>query len=73
MTNTWAAPVTGLTCNGCVTTVTSQVTEIDGVTSVNVELVQGGTSTLTVYADREISDEEVQAALTAGGAFQLAR
>ncbi len=40
--------ITGLTCGHCVSAVTEEVSEIDGVTEANVELVAGGTSSLTV-------------------------
>ncbi len=73
MTNTWTAPVTGLTCHGCVTTVTEQLTGLSGVDTVDIDLVEGGTSTITVSSDRELSDDEIAAALKAGGAFALAR
>lgn len=69
----WTSTVTGLTCHGCVTTVTEQLTGLDGVTSVDISLVEGGVSTITLDADRDLTDAEVEEALVAGGAFALAR
>lgn len=72
-TKTWSAPVTGLTCHGCVTTVTEHLGAMPGVNRVSVDLVEGGVSTVNVVADRELTDSEVESALRTGGAFALAR
>ncbi|MGP9612495.1 DJ-1/PfpI family protein, partial [Brachybacterium sp. AOP42-B2-9] len=72
-TNTWSSPVTGLTCHGCVETVTAQLIAVRGVKEVNIDLVEGGVSTVSVVADRELTDGEVEGVLHAGGAFALAR
>jgi copper chaperone len=64
--------VTGLTCGHCVGSVTSEVNALPGVTDVRVDLVGGGTSTLSVTADRELTDAEVVAALDEAGDYQLA-
>jgi copper chaperone CopZ len=45
---TLVAKVTGLTCQHCVNTVTERLEEIDGIESVTVELVNGGSSTVEV-------------------------
>src|SRR5690625_6422222 len=43
--------LTGLTCDHCVNAVTEEVSYIDGVTGVEVELLAVGTSYLSVSAD----------------------
>lgn len=40
--------VSGLSCTGCVNTVTSALGEVPQITSVDIELIKGGVSTITV-------------------------
>ena len=68
-TSTYA--LTGLTCEHCVNAVSEEVSALDGVTEATVDLVAGGESTLTVTADRELSDDEVREALEEAGDYQL--
>ncbi len=63
--------VGGLTCGHCVGHVTGELKEVAGVTGVVVDLVPGGTSMVTVEADRELSADEVQAALAEAGSYTL--
>ncbi|NUR14814.1 heavy-metal-associated domain-containing protein [Terrabacter sp. C0L_2] len=72
MSDTQTFPVTGLTCGHCVGAVTSEISEIPGVTDVSVDLVAGGTSTVHVTADQQVSPEQVSAALDEAGNYQLA-
>ncbi len=65
-------PVTGLTCGHCVGAITSEVKAVPGVTDVLIDLVAGGTSILSVTADKAITDVEVAAALDEAGEYQLA-
>lgn len=44
------AQVTGLTCQHCVATVTSELENLDGIGNVSVALVNGGESTVTLEA-----------------------
>jgi copper chaperone CopZ len=64
--------VTGLTCQHCVGAVTSELSVLAGVTDVMIDLVVEGTSTLTVTADQELSDDEVALALDEAGDYKLA-
>jgi copper chaperone CopZ len=64
-------PVTGMTCGHCVASVTEELEELAGVREVNVDLVAGGTSTVTVTSDRPLTDDAVQAAVAEAG-YQLA-
>lgn len=60
--------VAGMTCRHCVMSVTEEVGEIDGVSDVAVQLDTGA---VTVQSDRELSRDEIAAAVTEAG-FQLA-
>jgi copper chaperone CopZ len=64
--------VTGMTCGHCVSAVTSEIKEIPGVTDVDVDLVAGGTSTVTVASDQPVDETSVAAALDEAGDYQLA-
>ena len=70
--STQTFPVTGMTCGHCVGAVSSEVREIAGVTDVTVDLVAGGTSTITVTSDAPVSVSDVAAALDEAGDYQLA-
>ncbi len=59
--------VTGMTCSHCVASVTEEVTEVPGVTDVQVELETGR---LTVVADQPIGADAVRAAVEEAG-YQL--
>ena len=65
--------VTGMTCGHCADAVTSELTELDEVTDVRVDLVPGGTSTVTVTSDAPLNEARVAAALDEAGDYQLAR
>jgi len=65
-------PVTGLTCGHCVGAITSEVSAVDGVNSVQIDLVTGGTSIMSVTADKALTDADVIAALDEAGEYQLA-
>ena len=64
--------VTGMTCEHCVRAVSSELTGLDGVTGVTVELVPGGRSAVTVTSETPLSAETVAAALDEAGDFRLA-
>ncbi len=56
--------VTGMTCGHCVSSVTEEVTEIPGVTDVQVDLDSGR---LTVTADGDLDDAQVRGAVEEAG------
>jgi copper chaperone len=70
--NTQTFQVTGLTCGHCVGAVTDEIKDLPGVTAVDVDLVAGGTSTVTVASERALDDEAVAAALDEAGDYALA-
>ena len=59
--------VSGMTCGHCVSSVQEELTEIPGVTAVDVELNAGGTSPVTITSSRELSPEEISAAVAEAG------
>ncbi|WIE75126.1 heavy-metal-associated domain-containing protein [Curtobacterium sp. MCSS17_007] len=59
--------VTGMTCEHCVASVTEEVSELAGVTDVTVELVPGGSSTVTVTSDAPLDDDALRGAITEAG------
>ena len=72
MATTQRFGATGLTCGHCVHAVTDELTALDGVNEVEVHLVEGGTSVVTISADREVGDDELAAALDEAGDYRLA-
>jgi copper chaperone len=65
--------VTGMTCEHCVRAVTGELRELLGVSEVQVALVPGGESavTVTVTSDVPLAAEAVTAALEEAGAYRL--
>jgi copper chaperone len=60
--------VTGMTCGHCVASVTEEISEIDGVTDVAVDLPTGA---VTVTSSTPLDSAEVRAAVEEAG-YQLA-
>lgn len=60
--------VTGMTCGHCVSSVTEEIQQIDGVRDVAVDLTTGA---VTVTADQPVTAEAVTAAVREAG-YQLA-
>ena len=56
--------VVGMTCGHCVGSVTEEVSQLPGVTDVDVDLATGG---LTVTSDTPVDDAAVQAAVEEAG------
>lgn len=59
--------VTGMTCEHCVAAVTEEVTKIDGVTGVEITLVTGGESQVTIASTAPLTEESVRAAVDEAG------
>jgi len=70
--STQTFPITGLTCGHCVGAISSELSVLAGVTDVQIDLVTGGISTLTVTADQALTDDEVAVALDEAGDYKLA-
>ena len=60
--------VVGMTCGHCVNSVTEEVSQVHGVTDVNVDLASGG---LTVTSEAGVDDSAVRAAVEEAG-YQVA-
>ncbi|MDT3345210.1 MULTISPECIES: heavy-metal-associated domain-containing protein [Microbacterium] len=59
--------VTGMTCAHCVASVREELSEIDGVEAVSVDLVAGGTSHVTVHSATPLDDDALTAAIEEAG------
>lgn len=66
-TTTQEYQVTGLTCGHCVASVKEELGELAGVTSVEVELNNGGVSLVTVESAASLITDEVRAAIDEAG------
>lgn len=59
--------VEGMTCSHCVSSVTEELTAVDGVEHVAVELRAGAASVVSVTSARPISDAAIRAAVEEAG------
>ncbi len=59
--------VSGMTCGHCVLSVTEELTELEGVESVDVDLVAGGVSPVVLTSTRELSEDEIKEAVEEAG------
>jgi copper chaperone len=64
--------VTGMTCGHCAGAVTDEIKALDGVSEVQVDLVAGGTSTVTVTSAAPLDETAVAEALDEAGDYELA-
>jgi copper chaperone CopZ len=70
-TNEIRYQVSGLTCGHCAAAVRTELAGLEGVREVHVDLVAGGTSTVTVVADPAPHTATVAAALAEAGDYAL--
>ncbi|MDQ1286989.1 MAG: copper chaperone [Actinomycetota bacterium] len=59
--------VSGMTCEHCVKAVTDEISALDGVRSVTVGLVPGGTSAVEVLSTAPVPLESLRAAVDEAG------
>ena len=59
--------VDGMTCGHCVASVTEELTALDGVQSVSVDLVKGASSRVTIESALALDDAQVRAAVEEAG------
>ena len=59
--------VSGMTCGHCVASVKEELAEVPGVTSVAVDLNAGGVSPVTTESSRELTSDEISAAVEEAG------
>jgi copper chaperone len=72
MTATAVLRVTGMTCDHCAEAVTEELTRLDGVSDVHVDLVPAGESVVSVASAGPLAEEAVAAALDEAGGYRLA-
>jgi copper chaperone CopZ len=60
-----------MTCGHCAAAVSHEVSALDGVQSVDVDLVAGGVSTVRVVSEAPLTDDAVAAALDEAGDYTL--
>lgn len=65
--------VDGMTCDNCVRHVTEELSAVYGVDSIEVALVAGGVSTVSVTASAPIDDSAIVAAVAEAGYRVVAR
>ncbi|WP_372697632.1 MULTISPECIES: heavy-metal-associated domain-containing protein [unclassified Arthrobacter] len=65
--NTTTISIDGMTCGHCVASVTEEITGIDGVSKVDVDLNAGGISTATVESAGPISEATLSEAVAEAG------
>ncbi len=63
--------VSGMTCGHCVSAVTEEISKLDGVSAVEVDLVAGGDSRVTVTSTAALPEGAVRAAVDEAG-YELA-
>jgi copper chaperone len=68
MSTTSTYTVTGMTCDHCVASITEEISEIDGVTAVAVDLPTGG---VTVTSTGPVDQADVRTAVEEAG-YKLA-
>jgi copper chaperone CopZ len=59
--------VTGMTCGHCVSSVTEELSALDGVESVTVQLNVGGASVVTVASTADLDPAAIRAAVDEAG------
>ena len=64
-TTTWH--VTGMTCGHCVASVTEELTELQGVTAVDVDLHPGADSGVTITSTSPLDPAAIEAAVAEAG------
>jgi copper chaperone CopZ len=59
--------ITGMTCGHCVSAVRSELSELPGVETVDVDLVNGGISTATITSSAPLDAASIDGAVTEAG------
>ncbi len=67
MSATTTYQVEGMTCGHCVKAVTDEISALPGVSSVDVQLVEGGVSPVAVTSEEPLSHEQVYGAVDEAG------
>jgi copper chaperone CopZ len=67
MSQTTTFSVDGMTCGNCVKHVTEELTGLAGVQDVQIQLVTGGSSPVTVVSEGPLADADIAAAVEEAG------
>lgn len=67
MSITTTLQVSGMTCAHCVHAVTEELSALEGVESVNIDLVAEGTSSVTLSSTTALDDKALRAAVDEAG------
>jgi copper chaperone len=67
MATTTTYTVSGMTCGHCVAAVTEELSKIDGVEKVEIDLVAEGESSVTVSSERPLKVDTVREAVDEAG------
>jgi copper chaperone len=59
--------VPGMTCSHCVSSVTEELEQVEGVERISVELRNGGVSEVTVLSHEPLDESALRAAVTEAG------
>ncbi|MFT4470843.1 heavy-metal-associated domain-containing protein [Arthrobacter sulfonylureivorans] len=59
--------VAGMTCGHCASSITEVLSALDGVRDVQIDLVPGGISTVTLAAARPLDEDAVRSAVAEAG------
>lgn len=59
--------VTGMTCQHCVASVTEELSELESVSSIDVQLKSGGESIVTVQSASALQQDDLRAAVEEAG------
>lgn len=59
--------ITGMTCDHCIRAVTDELTSVEGVTGVTIDLREGGVSSATVTSVSPLSDAVLMSAVDEAG------
>ncbi|WP_043442459.1 heavy-metal-associated domain-containing protein [Arthrobacter sp. L77] len=65
--STTTISITGMTCGHCVSAVKTELSELPGVEAVDVELVNGGTSTATISSSTPLDAASIDDAVAEAG------
>ena len=71
MSTTTDYSVAGMTCGHCVHAVREEVSKLDGVTNVKIDLASDGPTTVQVTSQQDLSIEQVREAVDEAG-YELA-
>lgn len=69
--HTLAITVSGMTCQHCANAVTSELSELDGVRDVTVDLVAGGDSPVRITSTQPLAADAVTHAVAEAGDYTV--